>query len=107
MLGSRRIRKKGAPATARVVRVEEESHVFSNGYRTYAHVLTVTPADGAPFETTVRHKFDIADPRPRAGQELAVRYDPKTRETVLDGDPRYDPDAMNARSAAIFASLDR
>lgn len=36
-----------------------------------------------------------------------MRFDPKTLEAmfVLEGDPRYDPDAMNARSEAIYAGL--
>jgi hypothetical protein len=107
MFDKRRILRKGSTAKALVASVVEESTWLSNGYRTYVHAVQVRATDRPPFETTIRHKFDLTDPRPRTGAVLDVRYDPKTLEAVfvLAGDPRYDPDAMNARSEARYAGL--
>lgn len=45
--------------------------------------------------------------RPQPHELLEVRYDPRTLETVLvlEGDPRFDLEAMNARTAEIRAGL--
>jgi hypothetical protein len=103
MFDKRRISKHGEAAQATVVSVDQRSHLTSNELRDYDHVLEVRPADRPAFRADVRDKFWIAGLRPQAGDVLKVRFDPKSLETVFDleGDPRYDVDAMNARTAVM------
>lgn len=108
MFDKRRIRKNGVIAQAEVLSVEDRSRfATSDGYHTFEHTLQVRATEREPFTAVVRQQFNIIDLRPKTGQILQVRYDPKSLECVfvLEGDPRYDVDAMNARSAAIRSGL--
>jgi hypothetical protein len=102
----RRIRRAGQRATATVVSCEYRSEHTTNELRDFDYVLSVQPAEGEAFDARVRDKFWIVDLKPREGDEdVPVRFDPASREVVFDfaGDPRYDVDAMNARSAEMRA----
>jgi hypothetical protein len=107
MFDRRRIRKTGTLAQALVVSVEDRSRFAGTGPHDYEHVLRVRATDREPFDAVVRHRFDLMERRPQPQELVQVRYDPQTQETVLvlEGDPRYDLDAMNARTAAIRAGL--
>ena len=108
MFDKRRIRKNGVLAQAEVISVEDRSRfATSDGYHTFEHTIHVGATEREPFTTVVRQQFNIVDLRPKTGQILQVRYDPGSLECVfvLEGDPRYDVDAMNVRSAAIRAGL--
>jgi len=107
MFDKRRIRKSGVLAQALVISVEDRSRFAGNGHHDYEHLLQVRAPDREPFDVIVRHKFDLMERRPQPHELLEVRYDPQTLETVfvLEGDPRFDVDAMNARTAAIRANL--
>ena len=107
MFDKRRIRKHGVQAKAEVRSVEERSKLTSNELRDYDHVVSVRATEREPFEAKVRDKFWIAGLRPKTGDILNVRYDPKTLETVFDleGDPRYDVDALQAKNEAVRADL--
>ena len=109
MFDRKRLLKHGATAEATVLSVDERSHLTSNELRDYDHVLEVRPDDGTPsFQATVRDKFWIVGLRPKPHDVLRVRYDPKSHEVVfdLDGDPRYDVDALEAQTEERRASLD-
>ena len=102
----RKLKKNGERATALVVSCEERSKVTTNELRDYDYVLEVHTEAGETFESEVRDKFWITGLRPTEGDdEVPVRFDPESKETVfnLDGDPRYDVDAMNERTAQLKA----
>ena len=106
LFAKRRMKKNGQRATATVISCEERSKVTSNELRDYDYVLEVQPETGEAFEAKVRDKFWITGLRPKElDDDVPVRFDPSSKETVfdLDGDPRYDVDAMNARTAQIKA----
>jgi hypothetical protein len=102
----RRLRRKGERGTATVVSCEYRSKLTSNELRDFDYSLEVTSEAGQTFSAEVRDKFWIAGLRPKEGDEaVPVRFDPASHSTVfdLDGDPRYDVDAMNAESARVRA----
>ena len=102
MFDKRRIRKSGERGKALVVSCETRSKLTSNELRDFDYVLEVRPERGEPFQAEVRDKFWIAGLRPREDEDdVPVRYDRDSHETVfdLDGDPRFDADAMNVRTA--------
>lgn len=104
MFARRRIRKRGERATALVVSCEKRSKLTTNELRDYDYVLDVQPLAGEPFRARVRDKFWITGLRPKEGDAaVPVRFDRKSHTTVFDlaGDPRFDVDAMNTRSAAL------
>jgi hypothetical protein len=100
MFDERRIRKNGLSGTATVVSMERHSHISSNSYQRYDYVLDVQPADGAPFRTEMHETFAILASKPEHYDVVNVKYDAKSQETIFDfkGDPRYDIDAMRART---------
>jgi hypothetical protein len=100
MFDKRRIRKSGEAAQARVLSCEKRSQWTSNELRDYDYVLEVRPEGREPFQAKVRDKFWIAGLRPKIYDDVPVRFDPASLETVfdLDGDPRFDVDAMNAQT---------
>jgi hypothetical protein len=100
MFDKKRILKNGEPAEATVLSVDQRSHLTSNELRDYDYVLEVRPASGPAFQADVRAKFWMVGLR-------KVRIAQKSREVVfdLDGDPRYDVDAMNAATEAKRALL--
>ncbi len=109
MFDKKRILKNGEPAEATVLSVEQRSQVTSNELRDFDHVLEVRPDNGEPaFEAKVRAKLWMVGLRPKKGDVLRVRYDSKTREVVFDfaGDPRYDVDALEAKTEQGRADLD-
>jgi len=106
LFAKRRVKKNGERATALVVSCEERSKLTSNELRDYDYVLEVHTEAGETFEAKVRDKFWIAGLRPTEGDdEVPVRFEPSSKETVfdLDGDPRYDADAMNEQTAKLKA----
>lgn len=107
MFDKRRIRKHGTQAKAEVLSVEQRSKITSNELRDYDHVVAVRATERDPFEAKIRDKFWIAGLRPKKGDILNVRYDPKSLETVFDleGDPRYDVDALEAKNEATRADM--
>jgi hypothetical protein len=103
----KRILKHGEPAEATVLSVDQRSHLTSNELRDYDYVLEVRPERGPSFEANVRAKFWMVGLRPKSGDVLKVRIAQKSREVVFDleGDPRYDVDAMNAQTEKLRASM--
>lgn len=102
----RRLRKKGERGTATVVSCEYRSKLTSNELRDFDYVLEVSSEIGESFTAEVRDKFWIAGLRPKEGDEgVPVRFDGASKRTVFDltGDPRYDVEAMNARTAEVRA----
>lgn len=100
MFDKRRIRKSGEAAQARVLSCETRSKWTSNELRDYDYVLEVRPEGREPFRAEVRDKFWMVGLKPAVYDDVPVRFDPKSLETVfdLDGDPRFDVDAMNAQT---------
>jgi hypothetical protein len=107
MFDKKRILKNGEPAEATVLSVDQRSHLTSNELRDYDYVLEVRPESGEPFQANVRAKFWMVGLRPKSGDVLKVRIAQKSREVVFDleGDPRYDVDAMNAQTEKLRASM--
>jgi len=106
LFAKRRLRKNGEQARAYVKSCEPRSKLTSNELRDYDYVLEVHTEAGETFEAKVRDKFWITGLRPTGGDdEVPVRFDRSSRETIfdLDGDPRYDVDAMNDRTAQLKA----
>jgi hypothetical protein len=106
LFARRRLKKSGERATALVLSCETRSKITSNELRDYDYVLEVHPEAGDTFEAKVRDKFWITGLRPEDQDDnVPVRFDPASKETVfdLDGDPRYDVDAMNAQTAKLKA----
>jgi hypothetical protein len=102
LFAKRRLKKSGKQATANVLSCEYRSKITSNELRDFDYVLEVHPQAGDTFQAKVRDKFWIAGLRPTdADVNVPVRFDPSSKETVfdLDGDPRYDADAMNEETA--------
>lgn len=103
MFDERRIRKHGLPGQATVVSATEHSHLSSNDYRRYDFVLDVRPATGEPFRVEMHETFAILGLRPNEYDVVNVKYDPESHETIFDftGDPRFDLDAMRARTTEL------
>lgn len=103
MFDERRIRKHGLPAQATVVSMEMHSHVSSNDYHRYDYVLDVRPPNEAPFRVEMHESFPIIAGKPQIYDVVNVKYDEKSHETIFDftGDPRFDLDAMRARTAQM------
>jgi hypothetical protein len=103
---TRRLRKNGERGTATVVSCEYRSKLTSNELRDFDYVLEVRSEAGETFTAEVRDKFWIAGLRPHEGDEdVPVRFDRASKRTVfdLDGDPRFDVDAMNEQTAQVKA----
>ncbi|GCE48586.1 hypothetical protein EI42_05945 [Thermosporothrix hazakensis] len=62
----------------------------------YEFLIEVRPDNRAPFRTTIRGYFNAVALRPRVGDVLRVRYNPKTLKArfVLKGDVRYDHNVL-------------
>jgi hypothetical protein len=104
LFARRRLKKSGEQATATVLSCEYRSKLTSNELRDFDYVLEVHPQAGNTFEAKVRDKFWIAGLRPtEADENVPVRFDPSSKETVfdLDGDARYDADAMNEQTLEL------
>ena len=107
MFDKKRILRHGEPGEATVLSVDQRSHLTSNERRDYDYVLEVRPETGPAFEANVRAKFWMVGLRPKSGDVLKVRIAQKSREVVFDleGDARYDVDAMNAQTERMRASM--
>jgi hypothetical protein len=106
LFAKRRLKKNGEQATATVLSCEYRSKVTSNELRDFDYLLEVHTQAGETFQAKVRDKFWITGLRPEdQDDDVPVRFDPSTKETVFDleGDARYDVDAMNARTAQLKA----
>ena len=103
MFDKRRIRKNGLTAQALVLSAAEHPTFGSSSYQNYDFVLEVRPESGAPFQARLREKFYIIESKPKEADLLQVKYDPKTLQVVFDleGDPRYDVEAMQRRTARM------
>jgi hypothetical protein len=102
----RQLRHYGLRATATVISRTHRTRWPSTELRDYDYILAVQPAGEHAFQAKLREKFPSAGFKPEEGDvDVPVRFDPKTKEVAfdLDGDPRYDPDAMQARAAALHA----
>jgi hypothetical protein len=99
----RRIRKKGLLAQALVLSAGRHSNWSSNDYQKYDFVLQVRPEGLPPFQATLREQFSIMERKPAEAELVQVKYDPESLEVVfhLDGDPRFDLEAMQARTAQL------
>jgi len=96
----RRIRKNGVIAQALVLSSEYHSKWSSADYQKYDYVLEVRPEGREPFRATLQEKFTIMERKPAEAETVKVKYDPDTLQVVfhLDGDPRYDLEAMQAQA---------
>ena len=103
MFDKRRIRKNGLPAQALVLSVGRHSNMSSNSWQNYDYVLEVRPEGRAPFQAQLREKFYIIESKPKEADLVKVKYDPESLKVIFDleGDPRYDVEAMNRRSAQL------
>jgi hypothetical protein len=99
----RRIRKQGIPAQALVLSAGRHSRWTSNDYQSYDFVLEVRPEGRAPFQTRLSEKFAIMERKPAEAETVQVKYDPESLGVVFDlaGDPRFDIEAMQARTAKL------
>ena len=99
----RRIRKQGIPAKALVLSAERHSRWTSNDYQSYDFVLEVRPEGRAPFEARLSQKFAILERKPAEAETVNVKYDPESLGVIFDlvGDPRFDVEAMQARTAKL------
>lgn len=102
MFDQRRIRKHGISAEA-TVKSMVASHSSQDMARNYDYVLEVRPVDGAPFEATLRHSAAFLAGKPQEYDVVKVKFDPRSLKVMFDftGDPRFDVDAMNARTAQM------
>jgi hypothetical protein len=106
LFAKRRLKKDGERATATVLSCENRSKHTTNELRDFDYVLEVHAEAGETFQAKVREKFWITGLRPEDQDDnVPVRFDPDSKETVFDleGDARYDVDAMNARTAKLKA----
>lgn len=103
MFENRKLRRKGTPAEATVLAIDDLSGRSADTLRRFRHRLEVRRADGSTFEAEVKEVFGISGLRPREYDVLRVRYDPDSLRVVfdLDGDPRYDLDASIARTSEM------
>jgi hypothetical protein len=104
MFDQRRIRKNGRTAQALVLAVREASALGGNGsWQKYDYVLEVRPEGRPPFRAEVRERFYIIERKPGEADLVGVKYDPGTLKTVFDlrGDPRFDLEAMQRRTARM------
>ena len=103
MFDERRIRKHGLPAQATVVSATVHSKITTNDFRRWDFVLDVRPPNEAPFRVEMHETFAMLGLRPNEYDVVNVKYDPKSHETIFDftGDPRFDIDAMRARTAQM------
>lgn len=103
MFDNRRIRKHGVSAQAQVLSVREHSPSSSNEKPKYEYVLEVRPADRPPFQAHVRQAFYIIERKPVEADMVTVKYEPSTLKVIFDlaGDPRFDLEAMQRRTAEL------
>jgi hypothetical protein len=102
MFDQRRIRKHGRTAQALVLSVREASVMGGNGsWQKYDYTLEIRPEGGPPFRAEVRERFYLIERKPAEAELVPVKYDPGTLKAVFDltGDPRFDLEAMQRRSA--------
>jgi hypothetical protein len=102
MFDQRRIRKRGLTAQALVLSAREASTLGGNGsWQKYDFVLEVRPGDRAAFRAQVRERFYIIERKPAETDLVGVKYDPDTLKVIFDlaGDPRFDLEAMQRRTA--------
>jgi hypothetical protein len=101
MFADRRIRKHGLPAEATVTSMTPRRYGGAEMSRKYDYVLEVRPKDRASFTATLTIVAAFLGAKPQEYDVLRVKYDPKTLKVLFDftGDPRYETEAMNARTA--------
>ena len=103
MFTDRRIRKHGLPAEATVKSMVPRRYGGAEMSRKYDYVLEVRPKDRASFTATLTIVAAFLGAKPQEYDVLRVKYDPKTLKVLFDftGDPRYETEAMNARTAQM------
>jgi hypothetical protein len=75
--------RSGVAAEAKIISVVDERTI---GPVTKSRLaLQITPADGGPFEVTIRHTFSTAEARGkvRVGGTIPIRYDRDDRTKVV------------------------
>jgi hypothetical protein len=94
----RRLKKHGTRGQATVVDVTQHPKVATNDWRKYDCIVDVRPTGGAPFRTELQETFLVTGLKPKAGDVVPVIFDPSSHEVMfdLDGDSRYDLDALKA-----------
>ncbi len=58
-----------------------------DGYATYEVILEVRTRDGQTFRTDIKQYFSL---RPRVGDVVKVKYDPKSKKVKVEVRPRLD-----------------
>lgn len=103
MFADRRIRKHGLPAEATVTAMVPRRYGGAEMSRKYDYVLEVRPTDRAAFTATLTIVAVFLGAKPQEYDILRVKYDPRTLKVLFDftGDPRYETEAMNARTAQM------
>jgi hypothetical protein len=102
MFEKRRLKKHGTRARATVVDARQHPKVATNDYRKYDFIVDVSPSDQATFRADLQETFVVMGLKPKAGDAVDVIFDPSSHEVMFDleGDPRYDLDALKAQQAA-------
>jgi hypothetical protein len=101
----RQLRHYGLRATATVISRTHRGRWPTGELRDFDYVLAVKPAGEPAFQAQVRDRFSLTGLKPEEGDvDVPVRYDARTKEIAfdLDGDPRYDADAMKARTVEMW-----
>jgi hypothetical protein len=103
----RRIRKHGQPAEATVVHAQQHPKVTTNDFRKYDFIVDVRPQGGQPFRTEIQETFTVGGMKPAEGDVVKVICDPAAQKAIfdLDGDPRYDLEALRAQQEAERQAL--
>jgi hypothetical protein len=72
---------------------------FQSGTNRFDFVLEVRPDDGSPAFRAEVANLRVYQPRPKPGIDVAVEFDPKSREVTIlwRGDPNLDMDAWRAQ----------
>lgn len=107
MFEKRRLNKHGTRGQATVVDAQQHPKIATNDYRQYDFIVDVRPAEGPAFRAEIQETFVVMGLKPKAGDVVDVIFNPSSREVMfdLDGDPRYDLDALKAQQAATRVQL--
>jgi hypothetical protein len=103
----RRLKKRGQHGQATVIDVTQHPKIATNDWRKYDFIVDVRPAGDPPFRTELQETFLVTGLKPRAGDVVPVIFDPSSHDVMfdLDGDSRYDLDALKAEQQATREHL--
>jgi hypothetical protein len=107
MFEKRRLAKHGTHAQATVIDAQQHPKIATNDYRKYDFIVDVAPSGAPAFRTGLQETFTVMGLKPKAGDVVNVIFDPATHTVMfdLDGDPRYDLDALKAEQRATRERL--